>query len=85
MRRQCEFLQLPFCNLATLSINSLVKISFNLESGGNDGRDRSLRKPSPNGFHRPATSLLGTFETCRRTLTMSARRGAPEVVGVNPS
>src|SRR4030088_1663262 len=34
MRRQCEFLQLPFCNLATLSINSLVKIRFNLESGG---------------------------------------------------
>ena len=34
MRRQCEFLQLPCCNLAALSVNSLIKISFDLKAGG---------------------------------------------------
>jgi hypothetical protein len=33
MRKQREFLQLPFCNLPTLSVNSLIKISFNFKAG----------------------------------------------------
>src|ERR1019366_4515093 len=30
------------------------------------------------------TSVVGTFETCRRTLKMSAYRGRPEVGGARP-
>jgi hypothetical protein len=33
MCRQCELFQLPFCNFPTLSVNSLIKISFNLKAG----------------------------------------------------
>jgi hypothetical protein len=32
--RQREFLQLSFCNFATLSVDPLIKMSFHLQSGG---------------------------------------------------
>ena len=31
------------------------------------------------------TSVLGTFETCRRAVTMSVLRGRAEVVGTPPN
>jgi hypothetical protein len=33
------------------------------------------------GFNTLAKSEIGTFETCRQTLTMSAYRCGPEVAG----